>query len=38
LYVAKWSRKFGSGNLLENFDFFEPDYIKEFLIKGAKNA
>lgn len=38
LYVAKWAKQAGSGNVLENFDFFEPDYIKEFLIKGAKNA
>jgi tRNA threonylcarbamoyladenosine biosynthesis protein TsaB len=38
LYVAEWARTAGKGKELADFDFFEPDYIKEFLIKGAKNV
>lgn len=38
LFIAKWAKKLGSDKILENYDFFEPDYIKEFLIKGEKNV
>jgi len=37
LFVAKWAKYFGGDKLLTDYDFFEPDYIKEFLIKGVKN-
>ena len=38
LYIAKWAKLFGKEKILKEFDYFEPDYIKEFLIKGVKNV
>jgi tRNA threonylcarbamoyladenosine biosynthesis protein TsaB len=35
-YVAGWAEKFGSGKLTFDFDYLEPDYLKELIIKGIK--
>jgi tRNA threonylcarbamoyladenosine biosynthesis protein TsaB len=35
-YVAKWCEKFGSDLLTFNYDFLEPDYLKDFIIRGNK--
>jgi len=32
-FVAKWALNFGAGNLSYNYDYIEPVYIKNFLIK-----
>jgi tRNA threonylcarbamoyladenosine biosynthesis protein TsaB len=35
-YVAKWCEKFGKDLLTFDYDFLEPNYLKDFLIKGIK--
>jgi len=35
-YIAKWAEKFGSDKLTYNYDYLEPDYLKELIIKGMK--
>ena len=35
-YVAKWCEKFGNGLLTLDYDFLEPNYLKDFIIKGMK--
>jgi tRNA threonylcarbamoyladenosine biosynthesis protein TsaB len=35
-YVAKWARHFGKDRLTYDFDFLEPDYLKNFTIKDKK--
>lgn len=32
-YVAKWAKKFGTDKLNYNYDFLEPNYLKNFLVK-----
>lgn len=33
-YVAKWCELFGSDLLTLNYDFIEPNYLKNFIVKG----
>lgn len=33
-YIAKWSELFGSDLLTFNYDFIEPNYLKNFIVKG----
>jgi tRNA threonylcarbamoyladenosine biosynthesis protein TsaB len=33
-YVAQWAEKFGEDKLTYDYDYLEPDYLKELLIKG----
>lgn len=35
-YVAKWCEKFGKDLLTFEYDFLEPNYLKDFIIKGAR--
>jgi len=35
-YVASWAEKFGSEKLTFDFDYLEPDYLKDLIIKGIK--
>lgn len=37
-YVAEWAKKFGSESRTKDFDFIEPDYLKNFIIKDRKNV
>jgi tRNA threonylcarbamoyladenosine biosynthesis protein TsaB len=36
-YVAKWAANFGLGKSVTNFDFLEPNYMKEFIVKEKKH-
>jgi len=35
-YVGFWAVKFGKDRLVKDFDFLEPNYIKDFIIKEVK--
>lgn len=35
-FVARWAAEFGSENLVYDFDFLEPNYLKEFIVKEKK--
>ena len=35
-YIAKWFEKFGNRLLTLDYDFLEPNYLKDFIIKGMK--
>ena len=35
-YIAKWCEKFGSDLLTFDYDFLEPNYLKNFIIKGMR--
>jgi hypothetical protein len=35
--VAEWAVDFGRGNILKDFDYLEPNYLKNFTIKVRKN-
>ncbi len=35
-YVAMWAEKFGRDKLTFNYDYLEPDYLKDLIIKGIK--
>ena len=35
-YIAKWSVIYGDGKVLNDFDFLEPNYLKEFIVKEKK--
>lgn len=35
-YIAKWCEKFGSSLLTFDYDFLEPNYLKNFIIKGMR--
>lgn len=37
-FVAKWASNFGSDKLITDFDFLEPNYLKEFIVKEKKHA
>ncbi len=37
-YVAKWAEKFGEDKLTFNYDYLEPDYLKELIIKGMEKC
>lgn len=32
-YVAKWAEKFGNTKLIYDFEFLEPNYLKQFIVK-----
>jgi tRNA threonylcarbamoyladenosine biosynthesis protein TsaB len=38
LYVAKWSDMYGGELGTFDYDYLEPEYLKNFIIKGNKNA
>ena len=38
LYVAKWCKQFGDSLLTFDYDFLEPNYFKNFIVKGQKNV
>ena len=33
LFVAKWAIEFGMAKRTFNFDFLEPNYLKDFIVK-----
>ena len=35
-YVAKWAYYFSNDDLRFDFDYLEPNYLKEFIVKGKK--
>ncbi len=37
-YVAEWAKQFGDERRTKDFDFIEPDYLKNFIIKDRKNV
>ena len=37
LFIAKWSVEFGSKKKTFKYDFLEPNYIKNFIVKEKKN-
>ena len=37
LFVAKWAIEFGMTKKTFNYDFLEPNYLKEFIVKEKKN-
>ena len=37
-YVAKWSELFGKDKVLNNYEYLEPTYVKNFIVKEKKNA
>jgi tRNA threonylcarbamoyladenosine biosynthesis protein TsaB len=37
-YIAEWSIKFGQDKLTNNYDYIEPSYIKNFIVKEKKNV
>lgn len=37
-YVAKWCRLYGSSNIMYDYDYLEPNYLKEFIIRERKNV
>ncbi|MBZ0198716.1 MAG: tRNA (adenosine(37)-N6)-threonylcarbamoyltransferase complex dimerization subunit type 1 TsaB [Ignavibacteriaceae bacterium] len=37
-YIAKWSRYFGHDKILYDYDYLEPNYLKNLIIQERKNA
>jgi tRNA threonylcarbamoyladenosine biosynthesis protein TsaB len=37
-YVAKWGRIFGDNLTASDFDYLEPNYLKNFIVKERKNV
>ncbi|MCL5031383.1 MAG: tRNA (adenosine(37)-N6)-threonylcarbamoyltransferase complex dimerization subunit type 1 TsaB [Bacteroidetes bacterium] len=37
VFVAKWGKLFGNDLITFNYDFLEPNYLKNFIIKERKN-
>lgn len=35
-YIAKWSLEFGNNRKTFNYDFLEPNYLKDFIVKEKK--
>jgi hypothetical protein len=33
-YIARWAERFGEKLLTYNYEFMEPDYLKDFIIKN----
>jgi len=33
-YIAEWSKKFGKNLRITNFDFLEPNYLKNFIVRS----
>lgn len=38
MFVAKWAKEFGMNKKTFNYDFLEPNYLKNFIVKEKKNA
>ena len=38
LYVAKWCKHFGDSILTFDYDYLEPNYLKNFIVKGKENV
>ena len=38
VHIAKWSKMFGRGLATYDYDYLEPDYQKNFIIKAKNNA
>ncbi len=38
VYVAEWAVRFGENFRTVDFDYLEPNYLKNFIIKGKKNV
>jgi len=38
VFVAKWGSLFGADLLMTNYDYLEPNYLKNFIIKERKNV
>lgn len=36
LYIAKWCNRYGADNLISDYDFLEPNYLKNFVVKERK--
>ncbi len=36
-YVARWSKYFGNDQVTKNYDYLEPNYLKNFIVKERKN-
>jgi hypothetical protein len=36
LYIAKWASEFGAKNKTFKYDFLEPNYLKDFIVKEKK--
>jgi hypothetical protein len=36
LFIAKWAAKFGENRKTLNYDFLEPNYLKNFILKEKK--
>ncbi|MEJ2616746.1 MAG: hypothetical protein P8Z35_17460 [Ignavibacteriaceae bacterium] len=37
-YIAKWSILFGQEKVLYDYEYLEPTYIKNFIVKERKNG
>lgn len=37
-YIAKWSLLFGHDKILYDFEYLEPTYVKNFIVKERRNA
>jgi tRNA threonylcarbamoyladenosine biosynthesis protein TsaB len=37
-FIARWSEQFGSDKVLNNYEYLEPTYIKNFIVKEKKNV
>jgi len=37
LFIAKWAYEFGMVKKIFNYDFLEPNYLKDFIVKEKKN-
>jgi len=35
-FIAKWAAEFGTGRKTFNYDFLEPNYLKDFIVKEKK--
>ena len=36
LYIAKWAERFGQERKIINYDYLEPNYLKNFIVKERK--
>jgi tRNA threonylcarbamoyladenosine biosynthesis protein TsaB len=37
VFIAKWANEFGMVKKIFNYDFLEPNYLKDFIVKEKKN-
>lgn len=38
VYIAKWAKQYGEKLKTKNFDYLEPNYLKNFIVKVKNNA